>query len=77
MAASITVQLQIFKRLQLPRCSTDVYETGIKMYGLLRSLISNIVIIRVAVPFNQLVFLLYFERQSEYDQEIPQSHTAD
>ena len=31
--------------------STDLDETGIKIQGLLRSLIKNIVIIRVAVPF--------------------------
>ena len=51
MAASITVHLQIFKHPQLLRFSTDLDETGIKMHGLLRSFISNIVIIRVAVPF--------------------------
>ena len=51
MAASITVHLQIFKRQQLLRFSTDSDETGIKIHGLLRSLILNIVIIRVAVPF--------------------------
>ena len=31
--------------------STDLDETGIKMHGLLRSFIWNIVIIRVAFPF--------------------------
>ena len=51
MAASITAHLQIFKRPQLPHSSTDLDETGIKIHGLLRSFISNIVIIRVAVPF--------------------------
>ena len=35
MAASITVQLQIYKRPQLPRFSTDLDEIGIKMLGLL------------------------------------------
>ena len=53
MAASITVHLQIFKYPQLLRFSTDLDETGIKMHGLLRSFILNIVIIRVAVPFNK------------------------
>ena len=53
MAASITVHLQIFKRPQLLRFSTDLDETGIKIHGLLRSRISNIVIIRVAVPFKR------------------------
>ena len=52
MAASITVHLQIFKRPQLPHFSTDLDETGIKSHGLLRSFILNIVIIRIAVPFN-------------------------
>ena len=36
MVASITVHLQIFKRQQLPRFSTDLDETGIKIHGLLR-----------------------------------------
>ena len=36
MAASITAKLQIIKPTQLPRFSTDIDETGIKMYGLLR-----------------------------------------
>ena len=52
MAASITAHLQIFKRPQLPHFLTDFDETGIKIHGLLRSFILNIVIIRVAVPFN-------------------------
>ena len=52
MAASITVHLQIFKHPQLLRFSTDLDETGIKIHCLLRSFIQNIVIIRVAVPFN-------------------------
>ena len=51
MAASITVHLQIFKRPQLLRLLTDLGETGIKILCLIRSLMSNIVIIRVAVPF--------------------------
>ena len=49
MAASIAVHLQICKHPQL--FSTDLDETGIKMHGLLRSFILNIVIIRVTVPF--------------------------
>ena len=52
MAASITVHLKIFKRPQLPHFSTDLNETGIKIHGFLRSFISIVVIIRVAVPFN-------------------------
>ena len=52
MAASIIVHLQIFKRPQLLRHSTDPDETGIKIHGSLRSFIQIIVIIRVAVPFN-------------------------
>ena len=52
MAAFITVNLQIFKRLQLLSFSTDLDETGIKIHGLLRSFKKNIVIVRVAVPFN-------------------------
>ena len=39
MAASITVHLQILKRPQRLRFSTDLDETGIKIHGLLRSLI--------------------------------------
>ena len=39
MAASITVHLKMFKRQQLPHFSTDLDETGIKIYGLLRSFI--------------------------------------
>ena len=54
MAAFITVHLQIFKRPQLLRFSTDLDETGIKIHGLLRPLI-YIVITRVAVPFNYRV----------------------
>ena len=42
----------IKKRPQLPHFSTDLDETGIKIHGLLWSYISNIVIIKVAVPFN-------------------------
>ena len=53
MAASITVHLQIFKRPQLLRFITDLDATGIKINGLLRSFIQNIVITRVAVPFNR------------------------
>ena len=53
MTTSITVHLQtrIFKRQQLPHFSTDLDETGIKIHGLLRSFIQNVVIIRVVVPF--------------------------
>ena len=51
MAASITVHLQISKRPQLLHFSTDLDETSIKIHGILRSFILNIVIIRVAVPF--------------------------
>ena len=54
MAASITVHLQIFKRPQLLRFSTDLDETGITSHGLFRSFIQNIVIIRVAVPFKYI-----------------------
>ena len=53
MAASITVHLQIFKHLQLLSFSTDLDETGIKIHGLLRSFIYNVVIVRVAVPFKK------------------------
>ena len=60
MAASITVHLQIFKRPQLPHFSTDLDETGIKIHGILRSFISNIVIIRVAVPFKEKNFLTFW-----------------
>ena len=52
MAASITVHLQIFKRLQLLSFSTDLDETGIKIHGLSRSFIEIIVSVSVAVPFN-------------------------
>ena len=58
MAASITVHLQIFKRAQLPHFSTDLDETGIKIHGLLRSFILNIVIIKVAVPFKDEIQIL-------------------
>ena len=47
----MTDHLQIFKRPPLRNFSTDLDETGIKIHGLLRSFIQNIVIIRVAVPF--------------------------
>ena len=53
MAASITVDLQVFKRPQLLRSSTDLDITSIKNRGLIRSFIENIVIIRVIVPFNK------------------------
>ena len=62
MAASITVHLQIFKRLQLLSFSTDLEETGIKIHGLLRSFIENIVIVKVAVPLKvapKLCIFLY------------------
>ena len=59
MAASITVQLQIFKRSQLLRFSSDFDETGIKIYGLLRYFIYNIVIIGVAAPFKIHVLKRY------------------
>ena len=39
MAASITAHLQIFKRPQLLRFSTDLDETGIKIHGLFKSYI--------------------------------------
>ena len=39
MAASITVDLQIFKRPQLLRFSSDLDETGIKIQGVLTSFI--------------------------------------
>ena len=52
MAASITAHLQIFKRTQLPHFSTDFIEIGIKIHGLQSSFLLNILIIRVAVPFN-------------------------
>ena len=54
MAASITVHLQIFKRPQLLGFSTHLDETGIKIHGLLRSFILNIVFIRVAVPLRYI-----------------------
>ena len=44
--------LQIFKSPQLPHFLTDLDATGIKIHGLLRSFVLNIVVIRVAVPFN-------------------------
>ena len=53
MAASITVHLQIFKHLQLLSFATDLDETGIKIHGLLRSFIKNVVIVRVAVLLNK------------------------
>ena len=59
MAASITAHLQIFKRLQLLSFSTDLDEACIKIHGLLRSFILNIVIIRVAVPFKLTVGSAY------------------
>ena len=45
MAPSITVHLQIFKRPQLLRFSTNLDETGVKIHGLLRSFIYNIVVV--------------------------------
>ena len=36
MAASITVHLQIFKRPQLLRFSTDLDETGIRIHGVFK-----------------------------------------
>ena len=52
MAASITVHLQIFKRPQLLRFSTDLDKIGMQIHCLYRSFKLNIVIIMVAVPFN-------------------------
>ena len=60
MAASITVHLQIFKRPQLLRFSTDLDKTGIKIHGLLRYLIRSIVSIKVAFPFNETTDLSKF-----------------
>ena len=54
MAVSITAHLQIFKRPQLLRFSTYLDETGIKIRGLLRSTILNLVTSRVADPFKNL-----------------------
>ena len=51
MAASVTSNLQIYKRPHIPRCLTDLDETGINIHGLLRYFILNIITIRVAVPF--------------------------
>ena len=66
MAASITVHLQIFKCPQLSHFKTDLDETGIKIHGALRSFISNIVIIRVAVPFkHEKLFYLNLCRLSD------------
>ena len=48
-----SINLQIFKRPQLPHFSTNLDVTGIKIHGLLRSFIYNILIIRVAIPFKQ------------------------
>ena len=42
---------------QLLLFSTNLDETGIKIHGLLRSFILNILIIRVAVPFNRFLFV--------------------
>ena len=47
-----------FAKIQAPTSSifsTDLFETGIKIHGLLRYFKYNIVIIRVAVPFNILI----------------------
>ena len=52
MAASISVHLQIFKRPQLLHFSIDLGETGIKIHGLSRSFIYNMLITKIAVPFN-------------------------
>ena len=57
MSASITVNLQIFKRLQLLSFSTDLDETGIKIHCLLRTFTKIIVIVRVAVPFNSYMYI--------------------
>ena len=59
MAASITVHLQIFKRPQLPHFSFVLDETVIKIHGLLRYFILNIVIIRVAVPFKKKFVVVF------------------
>ena len=70
MDASITVHLQIFKRPQLLRFSTDLDETGIEIHGLFRSFISNIVIIRVAIQetgrFKFLIVLNYFKKRISF-----------
>ena len=61
MAASITVHLQIFKRLQLLRFLTDLDETGIKIHGLLRSFIQTYTVnIRVAVPFKSKMRVIQY-----------------
>ena len=54
MTASITVHLQIFKRPQLLRFSTDLDKTGINIHGLFRSFIQNTAIIRVTAPFKPI-----------------------
>ena len=42
--------------LQLPHFSTDLDETGIKIHGLFRTFILNILIIRVVVPFKPVMY---------------------
>ena len=70
MDVSITVHLQIFKRPQLLRFSTDLDGTGIEIHGLFRSFISNIVIIRVAVHetgrFKFMIVLNYFKKRISF-----------
>ena len=64
MAASITAHLQIFKCPQLLCFSTNLDETGIKIHGLIRSFIWKIVIIRDAVPFNEISpYIIIFDVQ--------------
>ena len=57
MATFITAHLQILKCPQFLHFSTDLDETGIKIHGLLRSYIINIIITRVAVPFKLVLVL--------------------
>ena len=58
MAASITIHLQTFKRTQLPHFSTDFDETNIKIHGIQSFFLQKILIIRVAVPFKDIVFIV-------------------
>ena len=71
MAASIAVHLQIFKRPQLLRFSTNLDITSIKIHGLSRSFIENIVINRVAVPFN---YILYYFNMLKLYQHASHQH---
>ena len=77
---SLTLQYGRFRysplaNIQTPTTSTfstDLDETGIKIHGLLRSFIYNIITIRVAVPFKHVFWCSKEPSHQEGSFEYPQ-----